>query len=151
MAYCTLADIEKQIPEDILIQLTDDDRTGAVDSDIVDRAIEDADNEIDSFLSLRFNLPLDSTPGFVRRMSVNLAICNMYAHRPHLEIPDSYKGRCDRDRGLLEKIAEGKLYPGSDSPDPSSDAGVEATLQKSDRIFSIGRQSDGSRGTLDNF
>ena len=43
MAYCTQADILEQLDEDILIQLTDDDDLGAVDADMVTRAIADAD------------------------------------------------------------------------------------------------------------
>jgi len=151
MPYCELSDIEKQIPEEILIELTDDDGVGAVDTGNVDRAIEDADDEIDSFLSLRYSLPLASTPGMVRRMSVDLAICNLYGRRPHLTIPETRKERCDTDRKLLGEIAKGKLSLGSDSPDPSSDAGVETTRSKSDRIFSIGRESDSSAGSLDNY
>jgi phage gp36-like protein len=151
MPYCIQSDIEKRIPEDILIELTDDDGTGMVDTGNVDRAIEDADDEIDSFLGLQYALPLDSVPGLVRRMSVDLAVCNLYGRRPHLTIPETQKERCDSARKILEKIAAGKLSLGSDSPSPSSDAGIETTKSKSDRTFTIGRASDGSTGTLDNY
>jgi phage gp36-like protein len=151
MAYCTRSDIEKQIPEEILIQLTDDEGTGLVDTDNVDRAIEDADDEIDSFLALAYSLPLASVPGLVRRMSVDLAVCNLYGRRPHLTIPDTRKERCDADRKLLEKIGAGKLSLGGDAPAPSSDSGVETTKTRSDRVFTTGRVSDGSTGTLDNY
>jgi len=151
MAYCTQSDIEKRIPEETLIELTDDDSADAVDTANVTRAIEDADDEIDSFLSLQFSLPLESTWGLIRRMSVDLAICNLYGRRPHLTIPETQKERCDSSRKLLEKIAAGKLGPGSDGPSPSSDAGIETTKTKNDRVFTTGRKSDGSTGTLDNY
>jgi len=140
MAYCELSDIEKQIPEQILIELTDDDGTGAVDTGNVDRAIEDADDEIDSFLSLRYSLPLPSTPGLVRRMSVDLAICNLYARRPHLDIPESRKERCDNDRKLLEEIGKGKLSLGSDAPDPSNTQN-SVDIASGDRIFTRDKMS----------
>ncbi|MDF1592593.1 MAG: DUF1320 domain-containing protein [Desulfobacterales bacterium] len=151
MSYCTQSDIEKQIPEEILIELTDDDGAGVVDTDAVDRAIADADEEIDAFVSMQYGLPFESTPGLIRRMSVNLAICNLYARRPHLDIPESRKDRCSADRKLLEQVAKGTLK--LDEPDPTKDAdgGVETTRSKSDRIFSIGRGSDSSTGTLDNY
>jgi len=134
MAYSTQDDIEKQIPEEILIELTDDAGTGEVDTDNIDRAIEDADDEIDSFLSLAYTLPLASTPGLVRRMSVDLAVCNLYSRRPHLEIPESRKERCDSDRKLLEKIAQGKLSLGGDFPDPVN-TGNSVELSCNTRIF----------------
>jgi len=151
MAYCTQSDIEKQIPEDTLIELTDDDAVGAVDSDIVDRAIADADEEIDAYAAMRYSLPFDTTPALLRRMSVDLAICSLYLRRPHLEIPESRRERCSADRKLLEQIAKGYLK--LDVPDPTADAdaGIETTSAKSDRVFSIGRDSDSSTGSLDNY
>ena len=151
MPYCTQTDIEKQIPEDTLIELTDDAGAGSVVTDVIDRAIADAGEEIDAFVSMQYSLPFATTPGLIRRMSVDFTICNLYARRPHLDIPESRKDRCDADRKLLEQIAKGKLK--LDVPDPSKDAdvGVEATTQKSDRIFSVGKTSDGSTGSLDNY
>ena len=151
MAYCTQSDIEKQIPEDVLIELTDDAGAGTVDTGVIDRAIADADEEIDAFASMQYSLPFSSTPGLIRKMSVDLAICNLYARRAHLDIPESRGKRCDNDRKLLEQVARGTLKLDVPDPDRDSDAGVGTTSAKSDRIFSIGRDSDSSSGTLDNY
>lgn len=43
MAYCTQADILKQISEEELIDLTDDTHAGSVNADVVTEAIEKAD------------------------------------------------------------------------------------------------------------
>lgn len=151
MPYSTQSDIEKQIPEDTVIDLTDDAGIGSIITDVIDRAIADADEEIDAFVSMQYSLPFATTPGLIRRMSVDLAICNLYARRPHLDIPESRKDRCDADHKLLEQIAKGSLK--LDVPDPSKDAeaGIATTSKKSDRIFSVGKSSDGSTGSLDNF
>lgn len=151
MAYCTSGDITKRLPETIIIELTDDENAGVVDSDVVDAAIADADEEIDAFLSLHYTLPFDATPAIVLRMSADLAVCNLYARRDHVELPKQWADRCQATRRMLEKMAEGKLR--LDVPDPasSSDDGVEATSSKSDRIFSIGKNSDSTSGTLDNY
>lgn len=151
MPYCTQGDIEKQIPADVLIELTDDTGTGSVVADKVDRAIADADEEIDAFVSMKYSLPFATTPGLIRRMSVDLAICNLYARRAHLLIPESRKERCEEDRKMLKEIAKGGLK--LDVPDPSknADAGIETTSVKSDRIFSIGRASSSLTGSLDNY
>jgi len=151
MAYCTQSDIQKRIPETVLIELTDDAGDGEVDTDNVGRAIADADEEIDTYVSMQYSLPFDATPALIRKMSVDLSICNLYARRAHLDVPESQKERCGADLKLLERIAEGKLK--LDVPDPAkdSDGGVEATTSKSDRVFSTGRSSDSSSGTLDNY
>ncbi|MBU1109966.1 MAG: DUF1320 domain-containing protein [Candidatus Riflebacteria bacterium] len=132
MTYCTQDDIEKQIPEQTLVDLTDDDGVDAVDEDIVARAIADADEEIDSFVSVAYSLPLASTPGLVRRMSVDLAIGNLYAHRPHLEIPETLKDRIKATRQALDKLALGKIK--LDVPDPAS-AVSAVDIDFNDRIF----------------
>lgn len=150
MAYCTQSDILEQISEDELIQLTDDDGLEMVDADKVTRAIADADEEIDASVSIRYSLPFSATPNLVRKFSVDLAICNLYARRPGT-LPEERKERCAEIKTFLDKIAQGKRK--LDVPDPTedSDRGVETTHPKSDRIFSTGRDSDSSTGTLDNY
>lgn len=151
MAYCTEGDISKRLPETILIELTDDDGVDVVNLDVVDAAIADADEEVDAFLSMHYTLPFDTTPALVKRMSADLAVCNLYARRDHIELPKQWADRCGATRRMLEKMASGKLR--LDVPDPasSSDDGVETTTVKSDRVFSLGRSSDGTDGTLDNY
>ena len=150
MPYATIDDILKQLPEATLIELTDDDDDGVVVVETVTRAIEDADEEIDSFLAVRYSLPFSTAPRLARKFSVDIAVCNLYARRPGT-IPDERAKNCDRAREMLEKIAGGDLR--LDVPEPAEDAdtGVHVTTSKSDRIFSMGRTSDGSAGTLDNF
>jgi phage gp36-like protein len=150
MAYATTDDILMQLPEDTLIDLTDDEGLGVVVDNVVTRAVEDADEEIDGFLAVRYALPFSTTPRLVRKFSVDIAICNLYARKPGTT-PDERKENCQRAREMLGKIAEGKLN--LDVPEPNSDAdyGVQVTTDKTDRIFSMGRTSDSSAGTLDNF
>ena len=133
MGYCVQDDIEKQIPEDVLIELTDDAGTGAVITAALDRAIVDADEEIDAFVSTRYSLPFATTPGLIRLMSVDLAICNLYARRPHLDIPESREKRCDADRKLLERIASGSFKLATPAP---SDTSGSVEITNADRIFS---------------
>lgn len=151
MAYCTQSDILKKIPEDVLIELTDDDGAGSVDTDNVDRAIADADEEIDAFISMRYSLPFSTTPAMIRRISVDLAIENLYGRRPTLDVPENLVERCRADRKILEKLADGKLK--LDIPDPTADTdfGIETTSDKTDRVFTIGRDSNSSSGSMDNF
>lgn len=151
MAYCELTDIEKRIPESVLVDLTDDAGAGTVDEDVVDAAIADADEEIDAWLGMHYSLPFETTPAMVLRMSADLSVCNLYARRDHLELPKQWSDRCAQARRTLERLADGRLV--LDIPDPSADAdnGIDTTAASSDRIFTMGRVSDGSSGSLDNY
>jgi phage gp36-like protein len=149
MSYCTQADILEQLDEDVLVQLTDDDDIGVVDGDVVTRAIADADAEIDSYCGTRHDLPFSPVPVMVRKLSVDLSIYNLYARRRG--VSEDRQKRYDNAIRFLQDVARGRITLGADAPTPDSDGGPEATTTKSDRVFSMGRSSDGSTGTLDNF
>lgn len=123
MAYSALADTQNQIEEAKLIQLTDDEGLGSVNEARVTRAIADADAEIDGYVGSRYVVPLSPVPDSIRRLSVELAIYNLYARRD--KVPEH---RVERYKGavkLLEQIALGKISLGPSDPDgnpPESDA-----------------------------
>lgn len=150
MAYSTQSDILNQMDEVILIQLTDDSDSGSVDPGVVNRAITDADEEISSALAVKYSLPLATTPPLARKMSVDLAICNLYARRLDT-IPEERKDRCEEARTMLDKLARGDRKLEIPEPAVDPDYGVEVSTVKSDRVFSLGRSSDGSLGSLDNY
>lgn len=115
MAYAILADIEAQLSEDELIQLTDDAGEGEVDESIVARAIVDADEEMDGYLGGRMEVPLYPVPGIVRKLSVDIAIYNLYSRRPGTP-PDVRSKRYDNAVRFLVRVGEGKLSLGQDDP-----------------------------------
>ena len=151
MAYCTVDDIKKRLPEAVLIDLTDDEDAGEVDTDVVAAAIADADEEIDAYLSMRYALPFSSTPAIVTRLSTDLAVESLYGRRDHLELPKQLEKRIDAARRMLSAMAKGALK--LDVPDAAEDSGFgpAASTSKSDRIFTMGKASDGSAGSLDNY
>ena len=62
MAYSTQSDIQKKVPTETLVQLTDLEGAGAVNSTVLAEAIEIADREIDSYLRVRGEtVPLTDT------------------------------------------------------------------------------------------
>ena len=148
MGYCTKSDILEQLDEDVLIQLTDDVDAGIVNDDAVTRAIADADSEIDSYCGAHYEVPFETVPSMVRKLSVDIAIYNLYARRKGA--PEDRKQRYDSAIRFLRDVSSGKASLGATAPD-DSDGGPEATTKKSDRAFTIGRGSDSSAGTLDNY
>jgi len=149
MAYCTKTDILEQLEEDVLIQLTDDEDAGIVDDDKVTRAIVDADAEIDSYCGTKYDVPFTTAPAMIRKMSVDITIYNLYARRRGA--PEDRKERYDDAISFLKDISKGIASLGGDGPSADDDSGPEATTVKSDRVFSRGRNSDSTTGSLDNY
>jgi len=149
MAYSTKIDMLEKIEEDVLIQLTDDDDAGVVDEGKVTRAIADADAEIDSYCGTKYDVPFSTVPVMIRKMSVDIAIYNLYARRRGA--PEDRKERYDDAISFLKDISKGIASLGGDGPSADDDSGPEATTVKSDRVFSRGRASDSSTGSLDNY
>ncbi len=151
MAYSIQTDIEEQISQDELIELTDDAGSGSVDSSVVARAIADADAEIDSYCATRYSVPFDPVPVIIRKLSVDIAIYNLFARRSVLKVPEERQKRYDNAIRFLRDIAKGWISLGADAPSEPATGKAKATRTKDDRIFTTGKTSDGSTGTLDSY
>jgi len=136
MDYCTKSDILEQIDEDVLIDLTDDDDVGSVDDDKVTRAISDADEEIDSYCGARHTVPFSTVPGIIRKLSVDIAIYNLYARRRGA--PDDRKERYNNAVRMLRDISRGVISLGADDPEgsPPDTNAPEMASTNPDRVFS---------------
>lgn len=132
MSYATLSDLENWIDEDELVQLTDDDDSGTVDTDKVDTVLEAASMEIDGYLGERYDLPLASVPGTINKLCCDIAIYNLYTRRQGP--PDYIEKKYDNAVRFLEKVAAGKISLGASDPEGT---GTSSNLQVSskDREF----------------
>ena len=120
MAYCTQDDILNQISEDDLIQLTDDDDAGEVDTDKVSRAIDDAEALIDSYCGTKYLVPFSTVPDIIRSQAVEIAIYDLFARR--MGAPEERKQRYDDAIRFLKDVAGGKASLGvQPPPDPPGD------------------------------
>lgn len=138
MPYCTLVDLKNALPEDQLILLTDDTgQAGAVVvTSVVDAAIADADDVIDGYLRGRHSLPLAVTPRLIRRISVDLAIYNLYSRRPDVEPYELIKERKAAALKLLAAIQKGEVTLGLETGSaPPSPAEYKTNKGSNDRIF----------------
>ncbi|MEM5790028.1 MAG: DUF1320 domain-containing protein [Syntrophobacteraceae bacterium] len=124
MPYCTLEDILGRIEETTVVQLTDDEGLGSINTERVNAAIADADQEIDGYAGTRYAVPMNPAPPILRRLSIEIAIHNLFGRRSRKEPEDRterYKGAVD----LLKQIAAGRFSLGPCDPDgnpPASDA-----------------------------
>ena len=79
MAYSTIDDIRKLLPEMELLALTDDESLGTVEQGRVDEAIAQADAEIDSYCAVRYSVPVTPVPAMLRKLSVDIAVYALYS------------------------------------------------------------------------
>ncbi|MBI5056999.1 MAG: DUF1320 domain-containing protein [Nitrospirae bacterium] len=135
MPYCTLTDIKKLIPEITVIQLTDDEDTGAVVTTRVDEAIASADAEIDSYCGGKYSVPFSTVPDIVKKCSVDISIYNLYSRRVE-EIPATRADRYKNAIRQLEGIAKGSISIGeSTEPTAAAEGGVATNKTASDSVF----------------
>ena len=151
MDYSTQTDLEEQLSNAELIEFTDDAGSGSVDTSVVARAIADADAEIDSYCGSRYPTPFSPVPVIVRKYSVDMAIYHLCSRRAVLKLPEERKARYDNAIRFLRDVSRGLISLGADAPAEPSAGLPQATRTKDDRIFTLGKTSDGSAGTLDNY
>lgn len=107
-AYCTLEDLVKLLPEEMLIQLTDDTGVGAVDTEMVDESIETAGAEIDGWCKAGgYVVPFDPVPSQIKKCAIDITIYNLYSRRVET-IPETREKRYKMALELLKAIAARK-------------------------------------------
>ncbi len=147
MSYSAENDILLRLDEETLINLTDDAGTGTANTAVVIQAITDADALIDSYVGSVYAVPLTTVPDIVKEISVDIAIYNLYSRRTDT-IPDIRKDRFNNAIKYLQDIAGSKI---SLQGLTISSGAIYVNTVKSDRAFTIGKDSDGSIGTLDDY
>lgn len=115
MPYSTLDDLIKLLPEETLIQLTDDEGAGEANQARIDEAISQADAEIDSYAGGRYGVPLASPPDLIRKLSVDISIYHLYSRRVE-EIPATRADRYKAAVRILDNIAKGIVTLGITPP-----------------------------------
>lgn len=145
MAYCTLDDISKLLPEETIIQLTDDENLKPSAIELantehapiiarIDEAIEHADAEIDGYCAVKYSVPLSPVPAVVNKLSVELAIYYLHSRR---SVPEKIEKRYDKAVARLKDVARGLLTLGVD-PEPAASTAADsaqANKKTSDRVF----------------
>ncbi len=135
MAYSTLDDIKKLLPEEALIQLTDDENLGVVNQGRVDEAIAQADAEINSYCASKYTVPFTTVPAIAKKISVDLAIYNLYSRKVDI-IPETRAERYKNAIRQLEGISKGTISLGVDpAPAATTEGGAETNTTTSDRTF----------------
>ena len=129
-SYITRSDLD--IPQDVLVQLTDDEGTGTADEAVVDNAIADAEAEIESYCGNRYTVPL-SPVNMVKKLAKDIAAYNIYSRRD--EVPQSVKDRHERAVSFLKDVSAGRAHI----------EGLTGVLSEDERTASAGKVTGGER------
>lgn len=136
MAYCTITDLEKIMPEQDLIELTDDDIPAAeIITANVDKAIADAGELIDGYLRARYSLPLTPVPGLINTLACDIAVYRLYARRVKLTPPEGVTERYKNALKLLDQIQKGSIALGTEAGVTAETSGDSISVTAGDRIF----------------
>ncbi|MEX2126967.1 MAG: DUF1320 domain-containing protein [Xanthobacteraceae bacterium] len=129
MSYATLAQLSERYGAEVIQSLTDraTPPAGAIDEDVVDRALADTDAAIDGYLMRRYALPLATTPALVVDLALAIAI-----YKLHRFVPDD-KIKADYEHAMktLRETAQGIVQLAVEGVEPASSGG--SGVQTSDR------------------
>jgi phage gp36-like protein len=106
MAYCSEDDLLKMIPESELAELTAESGEDP-DSLVIAEAISKAEAEIDSYLGVRYVVPLAAPPAQVKALAVDLAIYHLYSRRS--VVPPVRQQKYEAAEAFLKQAAAGQL------------------------------------------
>ncbi len=106
MPYCTQSDItDIGLTKKELIQLTDDDNIGEVNSGRVTAAILKADTEIDGYCRTRYTVPFVPIPDEIKFLSVDIATYWLFRRRQ--QVTSSILDKYTKALSKLKRISEG--------------------------------------------
>ncbi|MBK7314929.1 gp436 family protein [Candidatus Aalborgicola defluviihabitans] len=105
MTYATLPDMVDRFGETELVQRTDRVDSGTIDAVVLDRALADADAEIDSYLATRYMLPLASTPPVINRLACEIARYRLFDDG----VPETIRVRYQDAVSLLKRLSSGDV------------------------------------------
>lgn len=127
MAYATLQTLVDQVGADEVVRSADRDLDGVADVDVVDRAIADADAEIDSYVGAKYKVPLDPVPAVVITYSGVIALYRLSSDIGTLT-PEKRQRYEDAVRWLKD-VSSGKavLDAGGVEPDAKSTGNIRMT------------------------
>lgn len=138
MPYATRQDILDREGADALYAAADRDRDDAVDTAAVDAKLLDASATIDTYLSLRYPLPLATVPPVLTRLCIDITLYGLSLSADALT--KELRQRYEDAISLLNKMARGDVGLGvavvPDAPVDGDVKGGEILLAGPARVFS---------------
>lgn len=138
MPYATQADLAARFGTQQLLQIADRDGDDVLDAAVVDAALADADAEIDSYIGLRYELPLASTPPRLRDIAIDVAMYKLHPAGTPEDVLQRYRDAVK----WLNELSKGNVL---------IDVGGEEPAAAPDQAEFVGPERVFSRDTLGNY
>lgn len=132
MSYATQQMMIERFGGEVIESLTDIENAGQIDAVALQRALDDADGEINAYIVKRYDVPLLVVADHVVRIACDLAFANLYK----FDMPEDVKQRRADAIAWLTAVANSRAdIPGVDEKAGAESAG-SAQIDAPDRVFS---------------
>jgi phage gp36-like protein len=138
MAYCTQTNIEDRIGREDLLRLSDHDGDGTPDADVVEQAIWHAQGDLDSYLQVKFEVPIVPTPAVLEKHCVTMAVYYLQLGRD--SVTENMRNAYKDILAWLKDVVAGKAALGGAVAPAESSGAPSVRYESQDRVF--GRDKD---------
>lgn len=136
--YATEQDIVELYGQDILLRVADHNKDNVADPQVVEMALQSADDLCNAYLSAQYDIPIDPVPGIVKKCAIDIAVYNMAHGR--VQRTEEMRVRYEDALKLLEKISTGKVGIGLPTDGGGGTGGTPGGAgTRKGRIITIGR------------
>jgi len=134
LTYATAQQLEDKFGNRMLVDLTDrsDPPAGVIDTDVLDRTLEDTDAMIDGYIADRYVLPMTVVPPLVVDLALTISIYKLHTFSPDPKIIDDYKMAVRS----LEMIGKGTIRLPVAGVEPKGTGGGGARMTDRERPLS---------------
>lgn len=134
MAYILQADLTEGLSESQILQLTDDEKTGANVANRVSLAITSAEGLVNGYLGARYVVPIAGPiPDIVQKWAVDIAKYFLYQRR---RVPEDVRQSYEDAISALRDVSAGKMTLGVEpAPTGSTLFSGGGAVYTEDRVF----------------
>jgi len=131
--YATAADLDTYFGNAEVLIAADRDGSGAEDTGVVAGALLAATEEIDTFLAVRYDLPLAAVPGHLMRVACDIAMYHLSINGPSMTKAkeEKYEGRLS----WLKMLAKGLVTLGPEEAEVEVQDDVLLSTSSQTRLF----------------
>lgn len=140
MSYATVDDLISLFSESEMLELSDRERTGNVNVQVVNVAIDDSVSLINSFLAARYDLPLSSPPTVLKRICADIARHFLYDN----QVPEAVEKKKDDAMMFLKAVAKGDVSLGLNIENEVALGDQQIEVVSDERVFT----RDASKGFI---
>lgn len=124
MAYATSDEAVELYGETYILSSIDRDKDGAVDATAFSSSLDKASNIVDSYLGVRYDVPISPTPEVLKQYTIDIAV---YVSSPDLALTKEKRQRYEDAIAWLKLVGQGKASLGIDEPTEEQEHHIQSS------------------------